>query len=92
MCRLKNKSHLKWSSIRASAFIYKAQQKRKPLKVQARKETSGIKDPPDSARKADIAIFDCCHFFRHKIGRVVLASADKNLCIECDKEGTQGTR
>lgn len=39
----------------------------------------------DAVRKNDIRIFDCCSYFRTK-GEVILASGDKNLCIECEKE------
>lgn len=83
---LKNRDSLKWFSQTASTFILKGVRKMKSIKVQARKETSNIKDQEDLSRKNDIAIFDCCHYFSQKKGRVVLLSADKNLCIECEKE------
>jgi len=60
----------------ASTFILKGVRKRTSVKVQARKETSHIKDQEDILRKNDIAIFDCCHYFQQKKGGVVLSHND----------------
>lgn len=58
---------------------------RKSLKVQARAEICHTKID-DPARKNDLLIFDCCLYFKAK-GPLVLLSSDKNLSIECEKEG-----
>lgn len=58
---------------------------RKFVKVQAREETCNTR-PNDISRKNDLSIYDCALFFRRK-GYVVVLSGDKNLCIECEKDG-----
>ena len=88
MYRLKKRDGVKWFAQTASTFLLGKVKQRKSVKVQARTETLNIDaDGSDVIRKNDIKIFDCCCYFRTK-GNVILASADKNLCIECEKEST----
>lgn len=83
--RLKNQERLQWFARTASTWILNKVRERKVVKVQARDETARIASD-DYARKNDLSIYDCCVFFRGK-GRVVLVSGDKNLCLECEKDG-----
>ncbi|TCD68213.1 hypothetical protein EIP91_011385 [Steccherinum ochraceum] len=83
---LKNRDGLKWFAQTASTYLLRKVKERKSVKVQARVETLHIEaQASDGIRKNDIRIFDCCCYFRTK-GEVILASGDKNLCIECEKE------
>ncbi|KAH8105908.1 PIN domain-containing protein [Cristinia sonorae] len=83
---LKNREQLRWFAQTASTYILDKVKQWKSVKVQARRETFNIEaKESDIIRKNDIKIFDCCCYFRTK-GNVILASGDKNLCIECEKE------
>lgn len=82
--RLKKREQF-WFTRTFSTWILAKVKERKAVKMQAREETCHIA-PVDHARANDLAIYDCCMFFRRK-GRVVLLSGDRNLCIECEKDG-----
>ncbi|THH32948.1 hypothetical protein EUX98_g1259 [Antrodiella citrinella] len=83
---LKKREELRWFAQTASTFMLAKVKERKSVKVQARIETLNIvASVADAFRRNDIKIFDCCCYFRTK-GNVILASGDKNLCIECEKE------
>ena len=59
---------------------------KKSLKVQARSETLNTQLREDEhLRSADIAIWDCCMYYKTK-GEVVLLSNDTNLRTLCENE------
>ncbi|KAI0939206.1 hypothetical protein AcV5_000689 [Taiwanofungus camphoratus] len=82
---LKQREELKWFARTATTWILDRMKERKFVKVQAREETCNTR-PNDISRKNDLSIYDCALFFRRK-GYVVVLSGDKNLCIECEKDG-----
>ncbi|KAI0081709.1 hypothetical protein K474DRAFT_1768312 [Panus rudis PR-1116 ss-1] len=80
---LKNRDGVKWFARQASTVLWKHM--RKAAKLQTRSESTGFKSLNGTMRN-DMAIYDCCLFFRTK-GSVVLLSSDVNLCLYCQNDG-----
>lgn len=84
--RLKNREGLSWFARRASTFLLQKVKEKKSLKVQARSETVNTQlQEHEQLRSADIAIWDCCLFYKTK-GEVILLSSDTNLRTLCENE------
>ncbi|GJE84169.1 hypothetical protein PsYK624_002450 [Phanerochaete sordida] len=83
---LKNREGLSWFARTASTFLLQKVKEKKSLKVQARSETAHTKlHEHEQLRSADIAIWDCCLYYKTK-GEVVLLSNDTNLRTLCENE------
>ncbi|PIL37090.1 hypothetical protein GSI_00782 [Ganoderma sinense ZZ0214-1] len=89
---LKNRPELQWFARQASTWLLKKVKERKTVKLQSAKETrspGGARTESDEVRKNDLAIRDCCLFFadKNKGHGALLVTMDKNLNLECHKEG-----
>ncbi|KAI0068791.1 hypothetical protein BV25DRAFT_1910536 [Artomyces pyxidatus] len=93
----KNRKGLAWAARRASTWLLGRVKERRSVKGQAHEETcklSGRWNVADAGEMGgpeanDDLIVDCCQYFVNKsrsmgYGRVVLCSADKNLCIKSE--------
>ena len=92
MRRLKNRPELQWFARQASTWPRKRVKERKTVKLQSDKEMvspGGARTESDEIRKDDLAIRDCCLFFtdKSKGHGAILVTMDKNLSLECHKEG-----
>lgn len=83
---LKNREGLSWFARTASTFLLQKVKEKKSLKVQARSETVNTQlQEHEQLRSADIAIWDCCMYYKTK-GEVVLLTNDTNLRTLCENE------